>query len=143
VAVVTDLVRDPTDELVVFSVPPAVLELPPDVRDDYCYWPMVAAILAQGPVAPLGPVQDASYQFMTRPDDADNIRLRHPCPQCRATVNHAAEHLSSAEPGSVTLCVAQCVLVYLREIRSLQGRFSPIMRSTDSIGAARDPRRPS
>ena len=27
-----DLVRDPTDELVVFSVPPAVLDLPPDLR---------------------------------------------------------------------------------------------------------------
>jgi hypothetical protein len=129
-----DLVRDPTDELVVFSVPPAVLDLPPDLRDDYCYWPMISAIAAAVPVVPLGPVQDPGYQFMTRPDDVRHIELRHPCPRCREAVTHAAEMLEHAEPGTMAVCVAQCVVVYLRDIALLDGRFSPIMRTADGVG---------
>lgn len=127
------LVRDPTDELVVFAVPPEVMHLPEDLRDDYCYWPMVTVIATQTPLPPLGPVQDASYQFMSHPDDRHGIELRHPCAECRSSVAQAAAMLEGAEPGSLTICVAQCVVVYLRDIRALEGRFSPIMRSTDRV----------
>ncbi len=126
-------VRDPTDELVVFTVPPQVMQLPPDLRDDYCYWPMITAIANQTPVAPLGPVQDASYQFMVHPDDQHRIELRHPCASCRRSITAAAAMLEGVEPDSVVVCVAQCVVVYLRDIRGLDGRFSPIMRTTDSV----------
>jgi len=129
----SSLVRDPTDELVLFSVPPQVLALPPDLRDDYCYWPMVSAILAQDPVAPLGPVQNPSYQFMTQPEDAERIDLRHPCAGCRGAVQEAAAALERVEPGSLTICVAQCVVVYLRDISMLNGRFTPLMRTSDQL----------
>ena len=122
-------VRDPTDELVVFAVPAGVLQLPADLRDDYCYWPMVAAILAQRPVAPIGPVRDASYQYMTASDDSHRIELRHPCDQCRTAVRQAAETFDHAEHPGLVLCVAQCVVDYLRDLSLLDGRFSPIMRS--------------
>ncbi len=129
----SELVRDPTDELVVFAVPPEVRHLPPDVRDDYCYWPMIRAIATQTPLTPLGPVQDATFQFMVQPDDEHRIELRHPCAECQKSVGQAAAMLDGVEPGSVTICVAQCVVVYLRDIRALHGRYSPIMRSSDGI----------
>ena len=122
-------VRDPTDELVVFSVPPRVLHLPADLRDDYCYWPMLSAILLQRPVAPLGPVRDATYQFMSSADDGQRIELRHPCDQCRTAVREAAAVLDHAEHAGLVVCVAQCVVDYLRDLSLLDGRFSPIMRS--------------
>jgi hypothetical protein len=130
---VSELVRDPTDELVVFAVPPEVMHLPEDLRDDYCYWPMVAVIATQAPLPPLGPVQDATFQFMTHPDDVHRIELRHPCAECRRSVSEAADMLEGVEPGSLTICVAQCVVVYLRDIRALEGHFSPIMRSSDRV----------
>jgi hypothetical protein len=129
----SDVVRDPTDELVVFAVPPDVMLLPEDLRDDYCYWPMVTVIAGQTPLPLLGPVQDATFQFMTDPDHRHRIELRHPCAECRSSVSEAAAALEGVEPGSLTICVAQCVVVYLRDIRALEGRFSPIMRSTDRV----------
>ena len=130
---VSELVRDPTDELVVFAVPPEVMNLTPDLRDDYCYWPMVRAIAMQTPLTPLGPVQDATFQFMVGPDDEHRVELRHPCTECRASLARAAAMLDGVERGSLIICVAQCVVVYLRDIRALHGRFSPIMRGTDTV----------
>lgn len=129
----SNLVRDPTDELVVFAVPPQVMQLEPDLRDDYCYWLMISAIAAQTPLPPFGPVQDVTYQYMTHPDDMDRITLRHPCDECRASVTHAAAALEGVDQGSVTICVAQCVVTYLRDIHQLHGRYSPIMRDPDEV----------
>jgi hypothetical protein len=129
----SDLVRDPTDELVVFVVPPEVMALPPDLRDDYCYWPMIATIATQTPLPLLGPVRDATFQYLDVPQDVHRIELRHPCDACRTSVAQAAAALEDVEPGSVAVCVAQCVVVYLRDIQGLDGRFSPIMRNYDSV----------
>ena len=61
-----------------------MLDLPPDLRDDYCYWPMISAIAVRGPGRPRSaPSRDPGYQFMTRPDDVRHIELRHPCARCR------------------------------------------------------------
>ncbi|WP_146904938.1 hypothetical protein [Cellulomonas aerilata] len=129
----SDIVRDPTDELVVFAVPQEAMQLRPDLRDDYCYWPMVSTIAAQSPLPLLGPVHEPTYQYMTRPDDLHGIELRHPCARCRASVERAAQALAGVEPGTLGICVAQCVVVYLRDIQTLDGRFSPIMRLADTV----------
>ena len=129
----TTFVRDPTDELAVFALDPRVMHLPDDLRDDYCYWPMIMAIASHTPLTPLGPVQDVSLQFMTCPDDVHRIELRHPCARCRDSVGRAARSLEGVDPGSLTICVAQCVVVYLSELTSLDGRYSPTMRSSGSV----------
>lgn len=126
-APISALVRDPTDELVVFSLPPQVAALPADLRDDYCYWPMIS-IIGSKPTVPLGPVREVSFQYMARPDDEARIQIRHPCAGCRLAVSEAAATLDRAEAGGLTLCVAQCVVVYLGELSTVTGRFSPIMR---------------
>lgn len=124
------LVRDPTDELVVFSLPPQVAALPADLRDEYCYWPMMS-IIGSKPTVPLGPVREVTFQYMTRPDDGPLIQMRHPCAGCRLAVSQAATALARPEAGDLTICVAQCVVVYLGELSAVTGEFSPIMRPSD------------
>ena len=133
------LVRDPTDELVVFSVPPLIAALPPDLRDDCCYWPMMS-VIGSRPMVPLGPVRGVTFQYMTRPGDEDRIEMRHPCAGCRRAVSGAAATLDHPDAGDSTIWVAQCVVVHLGDLSAVTGTFSPLMRPTAAWGRARPDR---
>lgn len=119
------LIADPTDEMAIFVVTELVMQLPDDLRDGYCYWPLSQAITMQEGTIPLGPVREISYQFMRTPEDAEKIVLRHPCASCTAALDQAKEALRNNDfPGRV-LCVAQCIVDYLRDVRKAGGAFHP------------------
>ena len=122
------LVTDPTDEMAIFVVPEAVMQLPPDLRDGYCYWPLSSAITMQEGTIPIGPVRDITYQFMATAEDAQNVVLRHPCASCIAALDQAVMALRNGDfPGRV-MCLAQCVVDYLKDIRRAGGDFHPRRR---------------